>query len=100
MRKSINYKNRSSGSDSGLANSNIYNGSISAKARPRSTASASARTFRWRKTRGRFGDALQAVVKELTDLHRYQVTQKLGGGRLNIQVEEAADPKPFGRRVR
>lgn len=40
----------------------------------------------------RFGDALAAVVKELMDMHRYQVTQKLGGGRLNIQVAEAKEP--------
>jgi hypothetical protein len=40
----------------------------------------------------RFGDALAAVVKELMDMHRYQVTQKLGGGRLNIQVGEAKEP--------
>ena len=39
-----------------------------------------------------FRDALRAVVKELTDMHRYQVTQKLGGGRLNIQVAEANEP--------
>jgi len=39
-----------------------------------------------------FHDALRAVVKELIDLHRYQVTQKLGGGRLNIQVAEATEP--------
>ena len=38
-----------------------------------------------------FQDALQAVVKELKDMNRYQVTQKLGG-RLNIQVAEAKEP--------
>jgi len=38
-----------------------------------------------------FQDALHAVVKELTDAHRFQVTQKLGG-RLNIQVAEAEEP--------
>jgi hypothetical protein len=37
-------------------------------------------------------DALGAVVKELTDMNRYQVTQKLGGGRLNIHVVEATEP--------
>lgn len=40
----------------------------------------------------RFVDALRSVVKEVRDLHRYQVTQKLGGGRLNIQVAEAKEP--------
>jgi hypothetical protein len=40
----------------------------------------------------RFHDALRAVVKELSDMHRYQVTQKLGGGRLNIHVAEATEP--------
>lgn len=40
----------------------------------------------------RFRDALRAVVKELTDQHRYQIVQKLGGGRLNIQVAEAQEP--------
>jgi hypothetical protein len=39
-----------------------------------------------------FRDAIRAVVKELVDLHRYQVTQKLGGGRLNVQVAEATEP--------
>jgi hypothetical protein len=42
--------------------------------------------------RGQFHDALRAVVKELTDQHRYQVMQKLQGGRLNIQVAEAEEP--------
>lgn len=39
-----------------------------------------------------FRDALRAVVKELSDLHRYQVVQKLDGGRLNIKVAEAQEP--------
>lgn len=39
-----------------------------------------------------FADALRAVVKELTDMHRYQVAQKLGGGRLKIQVAEVKEP--------
>lgn len=39
-----------------------------------------------------FRDALREVVKELRDTHRYQVLQKLGGGRLNIHVDEANDP--------
>ena len=39
-----------------------------------------------------FADALKSVVKELTDAHRYQVTQKLLGGKLNIHVEEAEEP--------
>jgi hypothetical protein len=40
----------------------------------------------------RFRDALRAVVKELMDQHRYQVTQKLQGGRLNILVAETEEP--------
>lgn len=39
-----------------------------------------------------FQDALREVVKELVDTSRYQVMQKLGGGRLNIQVAEATEP--------
>jgi hypothetical protein len=39
-----------------------------------------------------FQDALRAVVKELGDAHRFEVSQKLGGGRLNIQVVEASEP--------
>lgn len=38
-------------------------------------------------------DAARNVVKELTDLHRYQVAQKLNGGRLNIQIEESDEPE-------
>lgn len=41
---------------------------------------------------GEFRDALQSIVKELIDLHRYQVTQKLGAGRLNIHIVEADEP--------
>jgi hypothetical protein len=37
------------------------------------------------------GDMLRSITKELGDLHRFQVTQKLGG-RLSIQVAEAEDP--------
>lgn len=40
-----------------------------------------------------FRDALTSIIKELTDLHRYQVSQKLNGGRLNIHVEEAHLPE-------
>ncbi|HYE20291.1 MAG TPA: DUF87 domain-containing protein, partial [Tepidisphaeraceae bacterium] len=40
----------------------------------------------------RFRDALRAVVHELTDLHRYQVRQKLEGGRLNVRIAEATEP--------
>lgn len=43
-------------------------------------------------TPSQFGDALRAVVKELTDQHRYHVTQKLQGGKLNIHVAEAEQP--------
>ena len=37
-------------------------------------------------------DALTNIVKEMADRHRYQVTQKLCGGRLNIHVVEADEP--------
>lgn len=36
--------------------------------------------------------ALRSVVQEIRDLHRYQITQKLSGGRLQIQIAEADDP--------
>jgi len=39
-----------------------------------------------------FSDALASIVKELRDAHRYQITQKLCAGRLNIHVAEAAEP--------
>lgn len=39
-----------------------------------------------------FQDALGSIVKEMTDMHRYQVTQKLCGGRLNIHVIESDEP--------
>ena len=39
-----------------------------------------------------FRDALHSVVKELVDANRYQVMQKLCGGRLNIQATEAEEP--------
>jgi hypothetical protein len=39
-----------------------------------------------------FHDAVRAVVKELVDMNRYEVTQKLGGGRLNIHVAESTEP--------
>jgi len=39
-----------------------------------------------------FKDAISSVVKELQDIHRYQVSQKLNGGRLNIHIEEAKEP--------
>jgi len=41
---------------------------------------------------GEFRDALETVVKELMDAHRYQVMQKLNGGKLQIFVEEAGEP--------
>jgi len=40
----------------------------------------------------RFQDGIRAIVKELADLHRYQINQKLAGGRLNIQVQEVEEP--------
>jgi len=39
-----------------------------------------------------FKDAILSIVKELQDLHRYQVSQKLNGGRLNIHIEQAKEP--------
>lgn len=39
-----------------------------------------------------FKDAILSVVKELQDIHRYQVSQKLNGGKLNIHVQEAKEP--------
>lgn len=43
-------------------------------------------------TPNEFRDALVSIVKEMADMHRYQVTQKLCGGRLNIHVDEADEP--------
>lgn len=37
-------------------------------------------------------DAVSSIVKELLDIHRYQVSQKLNGGRLNIHIEQAKEP--------
>jgi hypothetical protein len=37
-------------------------------------------------------DAVSNIVKELNDAHRYQVWQKLNGGRLSIYIEEAKEP--------
>ena len=42
--------------------------------------------------RTEFGDALRAVVKELQDVHRYQIQQKLQGGKLQIYSEEIEAP--------
>lgn len=39
-----------------------------------------------------FLDALRSVVKELQDAHRYQIQQKLQGGKLQIFVEEMTAP--------
>jgi hypothetical protein len=39
-----------------------------------------------------FKDAVLSIIKELQDLHRYQVSQKLNGGRLNIHIKEAKEP--------
>ena len=39
-----------------------------------------------------FRDALGAVVKELQDIDRYQIRQKLCHGRLGIPIEESSDP--------
>ena len=43
-------------------------------------------------TPNEFRDALASIVKEMADMHRYQVTQKLCGGRLNIHVVESDEP--------
>jgi len=43
-------------------------------------------------TPNEFRDALINISKEMADMHRYQVTQKLCGGRLNIHVVEADEP--------
>lgn len=42
--------------------------------------------------RTEFGEALRAVVKELQDVHRYQIQQKLQGGKLQIYSEEVDAP--------
>jgi len=39
-----------------------------------------------------FRDALEQIIKEVVDLHRFQVMQKLNGGKLRIYVEEAESP--------
>ena len=39
-----------------------------------------------------FRDKLEVIVKEMNDLHRYQVSQKLQGGRLQVYVEEMDEP--------
>ena len=39
-----------------------------------------------------FGDAVAAVVKELKDVHRYQIQQKLQGGKLQIYCDEVDAP--------
>jgi hypothetical protein len=39
-----------------------------------------------------FKDAVDSIIKEIKDAHRYQVTQKLCGGRLNIHVVEVDEP--------
>lgn len=39
-----------------------------------------------------FGDVLSSIVKELKDFHRFQIKQKLFGGKLNIYVEEIEHP--------
>lgn len=41
-----------------------------------------------------FKDALHSIVKELRDVHNYQIKQKLFGGKLNIYVEEINHPAP------
>ena len=42
--------------------------------------------------RTEFNDALRAVVKELKDIHRYQIQQKLQGGKLQIYSDEVDAP--------
>ena len=43
-------------------------------------------------TPNEFRDALTSISKEMADMHRYQITQKLCGGRLNIHVVESDEP--------
>jgi len=37
-------------------------------------------------------DAIHAVVKEIQDVHHYQIKQKLEGGKLRIYIEELSEP--------
>jgi len=37
-------------------------------------------------------DGLGSIRKELADHHKYRIHQKLSGGRLNVQIQEATDP--------
>jgi len=39
-----------------------------------------------------FADVLRAVVKELRDVHQYQIQQKFQGGKLQIYIEEVDAP--------
>lgn len=39
-----------------------------------------------------FRDLLRSVIKELKDQHRYEISQKLQGGRLQIHIAEAEEP--------
>lgn len=43
-------------------------------------------------TPGMIQDSLNSVCRELKDLHRYQISQKLSGGRLNIYISQATEP--------
>ena len=40
-----------------------------------------------------FNDALNSIIKEISDAHRYQINQKLFGGKLNIFIEEISHPE-------
>ena len=44
------------------------------------------------RNRADFADALAAVVKELLDVHLYQIQQKFQGGRLQIYIDEINAP--------
>ncbi|UCH69672.1 MAG: hypothetical protein JSV29_05290, partial [Candidatus Bathyarchaeota archaeon] len=39
-----------------------------------------------------FADAMHSIVKELQDIHKYQIQQKLQGGKLQIYIEEVDLP--------
>ena len=46
----------------------------------------------WANSEGEFRDAFAAIIKELEDLHQFQVRQKLSHGKFQIPVMESTDP--------
>jgi len=46
----------------------------------------------WAPTEPEFRDALAAITKELHDIDRYQIRQKLCYGQLNVPIQESTDP--------